>query len=116
MKFKLDENLPSELREDLRALGHEAETVVDEGLTGAPDSVILARVRSERRVLITMDKGIADVRAYPPGDYSGIVLLRPLSTGRRSVLEFARRHLEAILQNDLEGRLLVVTDRTIRLR
>ncbi|MGO9262748.1 MAG: DUF5615 family PIN-like protein [Bryobacteraceae bacterium] len=35
MKFKLDENLPIDLVTDLRALGHDADTVVDEGLGGA---------------------------------------------------------------------------------
>jgi hypothetical protein len=32
MKFKLDENLPYELAEDLTRLGHEADTVFSEGL------------------------------------------------------------------------------------
>lgn len=32
MKFKVDENLPVELAEDLRGLGYEAGTVDDEGL------------------------------------------------------------------------------------
>lgn len=66
MRIKLDENMPVELRDDLRLLGHDADTVLDEGIGGAPDSVILERVRTERRMLWTMDKGIADVRQYPP--------------------------------------------------
>ncbi|HUA84508.1 MAG TPA: DUF5615 family PIN-like protein [Bryobacteraceae bacterium] len=32
MKFKIDENLPSELAGDLAQLGHEADTVAGEGL------------------------------------------------------------------------------------
>jgi hypothetical protein len=39
MRFKLDENLPAELLTDLRVAGHDAETVPDEGITGAPDSM-----------------------------------------------------------------------------
>ena len=31
MKFKLDENLPPELVDDLLALSHDADTVVEEG-------------------------------------------------------------------------------------
>ncbi len=41
MKFKVDENLPLELLTDLRVAGHEAETVSEEGLPGAPDAVLL---------------------------------------------------------------------------
>ena len=116
MRFKLDEDLPAELRDDLRAMGHEAETVFDEGLAGAPDPTILERVRIERRVLFTMDKGIADVRAYPPQHYAGIVLFRPPTAGRSAVAAFVRRHLLTLLQTELAGHLLVVTDRNLRIR
>ena len=59
MRFKLDENLPVELVADIRAAGHEAETVYEEGLAGSSDETILRMVREERLVLLTLDKGIA---------------------------------------------------------
>jgi len=65
VKFRVDENLPVELVADLRAAGHEAQTAREEGLAGAPDPTLIEKVRSEARVLLTMDKGIANVRAYP---------------------------------------------------
>ena len=37
MKFKVDENLPIEVRAILTEAGHDAETVADEALIGAPD-------------------------------------------------------------------------------
>ena len=116
MKVKLDENLPTELLDDLRAAGHEADTVRDEGLAGAPDTVVLGRVRDDRRVLLTLDKGVADVRAYPPEHHFGIVLFRPGSMGRGTTLAFVRRNLQAVLERDLIGRLVVVTDRGLRIR
>ncbi|WP_173865170.1 DUF5615 family PIN-like protein [Thiohalocapsa sp. ML1] len=36
-RIKLDENLPAALLSALSALGHEADTVQREGLTGHPD-------------------------------------------------------------------------------
>jgi Domain of unknown function (DUF5615) len=116
MKFKLDENLPGELVGDLRSAGHEAQTAPEEGLTGAPDPVLAERVRTERRVLLTMDKGIADVRAYPPEQFAGIILFRPPSSGRGAVLAFVRRNLSSILGTDPTGRLMVVSERGIRIR
>ena len=77
MKFKIDENLPAEVAADLRAAGQEADTVADQGLAGAADPATLAHVQAEGRVLFTLDKGIADIRAYPPQDYAGIVLFAP---------------------------------------
>ena len=116
MKVKLDENLPAELLDDLRAAGHEADTVRDEALAGAPDAVVLDRARHDRRVLFTLDKGIADVRAYPPEHHAGIVLFRPGSMGRGTTLAFVRRYLQAVIERDLTGRLVVVTDRGLRIR
>lgn len=116
MKFKIDENLPAELKHDLVAAGHDAATVVDENLAGAPDPRIALVAQQERRVLLTMDKGIADVRVYPPDQYAGIVLFRPGTQGRAATLMFVRRHLSALLAADLSGHLLVVSESGIRIR
>jgi predicted nuclease of predicted toxin-antitoxin system len=116
MKFKLDENLPLELLADLRSAGHQAQTVPEEGITGSPDSTLMDRVQGEGHVLLTMDKGIANARAYPPERYAGIVLFRPSTSGRGAVLAFVRRHFPALLQADLAGHLFVVSERGIRIR
>jgi len=96
MKFKVDEHLPAEVVADLRGLGHEADTVADQGMTGAADPALLAAAKSEGRVLLTMDKGMGDIRAYPPDQYAGIVIFRPRSMGRGAVLAFVRQHLPGL--------------------
>ena len=116
MKLKLDENIPAELLDDLREAGHDADSVREEGIAGASDPVVLGRARAEERVLLTLDKGIGDLRAYPPRQFSGIVLLRPPSSGRTATLSFARRHVPPLLEQQLTGRLIVVTERGRRWR
>lgn len=116
MTFKIDENLPAQLANDLRVQGHEAETVVDEGMVGSPDGILLLRAQSEGRVFITMDKGIANIQKYPPSQYPGLILLRPRLTGRQAVRDFARMHLPNILRYPLAGRLVVLTDAGARIR
>lgn len=116
MKFKVDENLPAELAADIKAAGHDAATVFDQGMIGDVDSAIMSHVQSEGRVILTMDKGIADVRAYPPAQYPGIVLFRPGNMGRSQTLAFVRQHLPALLQSALSGHLFVVSDSGIRKR
>jgi predicted nuclease of predicted toxin-antitoxin system len=76
MRLELDENLPAELVEDLRALGHDTDSVVTEGLAGRPDRAVAGAARGAHRVLLTLDKGLADIRRFPPGSYGGIVLFR----------------------------------------
>jgi predicted nuclease of predicted toxin-antitoxin system len=116
MKLKLDENLPIEILGDLRAEGHDAESVHEERLTGEPDPEVLAACRREGRTLLTLDKGIGDLRAYRPADYAGIVLFRPPTDGRKTTLDFVRAHLGRVLEMELSGSLVVVTSTSIRTR
>lgn len=116
MKFKVDENLPSEIVTDLRKDGHEADSVWDEGLAGSPDPVIISRARREGRIVLTLDKGMADIRTYPPDRHPGIVLFRPAGAGRSNVLGFVRRHLPALLGRKMSGHLFVVSERGVRTR
>lgn len=116
MKFKLDENLPAELASDLRGLGHQADTVFEEGLAGAADPVILAAAHTEGRVILTLDKGIASLQNYPPENFSGIVLFRPEASGRGMVLKFIRERLADVLDLELTRRLVVVGPSRIRIR
>ena len=116
MKLKLDENVPLELLDDLREASHDADSVQQEGLAGAPDPLVLDHARGEGRILITLDKGLGNLRDYQPAEFPGIVLLRPPTSGRESTLAFARRHLPDLLTQSLTGRLVVVTERGLRWR
>jgi predicted nuclease of predicted toxin-antitoxin system len=76
VKFKLDENLPVSSARALTGRGHDVDTVTAEGLTGAGDPDVVAAAAAEARVLITLDRGMGDIRSYPPGSHAGIVVLR----------------------------------------
>lgn len=116
MKFKLDENLPTELAADLRALGHDAETVLDEGLRGAADATLVRAAAAEARILLTLDKGIANLLQYPSHEHGGVVLFRPDSSGRRAVLEFMRAFLPRLLEMELQKKVTVAGPSRIRSR
>ena len=76
MKIKLDENLPAALATRLRGLGHDVETVREEGLEGKKDDRIWISAQSEGRFLITQDLDFSDARRFVPGSHSGILLVR----------------------------------------
>ena len=116
MKFKIDENLPGELVADLRELGHDADTVFDERLGGAKDPILMKAAFGEERILLTLDKGIANLQQYPVERHAGVVLFRPARSGRRVVLAFIRERLRNLLELDLRGRLTVVGPTRIRVR
>jgi predicted nuclease of predicted toxin-antitoxin system len=58
---KLDENVPVEAAELVRAAGWNCDTVHDEGLAGEEDPQIAAVCQAERRVLFTLDLDFADI-------------------------------------------------------
>jgi predicted nuclease of predicted toxin-antitoxin system len=96
MRAKLDENMPVEAVELLRAAGWMCDTVHDEGLAGADDPTVAAACEAEARVLFTLDLDFADVRAYPPNKYVGIVVFRPAEPSRRQVLQLVARVLPVL--------------------
>lgn len=108
--------MPVEVASDLADAGHDVHTVADEALVGADDVRLMDAVRRESRVLLTLDKGIADIRRFPPHAYAGIVLLRPSSDGLETVRRFVQRFLAELTDPSLAGRLMIVSESGIRLR
>ena len=78
-------------------------TVVNQGLAGVEDARLMVRVEDESRVFMTMDKGIADVWAYPPHRFAGLVLFRPSQAGGGAVLAFARERGPQLLGSMCRG-------------
>jgi|SRR5271166_2575083 len=76
MKIKLDENLPTQLARDLKALGHDVHTVHDEGLSGKADTEVWSAAQEDTRFLVTQDLDFSDARKFTPGLHQGILLLR----------------------------------------
>ena len=117
MQIKLDENLPAELVDDLTALGHDVDSVESEGLAGQPDLIVAAAGNRSHRILFTLDKGLGDVRRFPPQRYRGLVLFRLRQRGRAAVRRIVIEALPRILSEPrLAGCLLVTTESSVRLR
>lgn len=77
MRLKLDENLDIQLAPGLAALGHDAQTVRGEQLSGAPDEAIFAAAHREDRCFVTLDLDFADPFRFPPTGSAGTIVLRP---------------------------------------
>lgn len=76
MRLKLDENIPASARVRLAGLGHDVDSVKDEGLTGRPDAEIWAAAQATSRFLVTQDLDFSDVRAFAPGTHEGLLVVR----------------------------------------
>ena len=116
MKFKIDENLPVDLAADLHLAGHDADTVFDKHLAGATDLSVVAAALREGRIVLTLDKGIANLILHPVHTHAGVVLFRPGLSGRSAVLHFIRSRLAELLILELADRVTVVSEARIRVR
>ena len=116
LRVKLDENVPVDAAPLFTAAGHDCHTVYDEALGGAADPQVIGRCRAEGRVLVTLDLDFSDVRAYPPAEHPGIIVLRPHDPDRESVLRLVARTIPVLRGEAVVGRLWVVEEERIRIR
>lgn len=116
MRIKLDENIPSAVREHLSSRGHDVHGVVDEGLTGAPDERVWTAAQNEARFLVTQDLDFSDRRAFTPGSHAGILLVRLRSPSRRAVAAHVIALFDAEDVERWAGCFVVATDRKLRVR
>ena len=116
MRVKLDENVPVQVKRLFTESGHDAETVVDEGMGGAPDADVAAACLAEERVLLTQDLDFSDIRTYPPAEYFGIVVFRLPSGARDTLLNVSASLIERLEASSPKGQLWIVEDSRIRIR
>jgi predicted nuclease of predicted toxin-antitoxin system len=114
MKLKLDENLPESLVATLGCIGHDADNVRSEGLTGQSDADIWQAAQKAERFLITQDLDFSDIRKYSPGTHHGLMLVRLRVPGRHALAS----RIEAVLRSEKPetwtGCFVLLTDNKLR--
>lgn len=116
MRLKLDQNLPSELIDDLRRLGHDVEHVYTEGLGGHADTDVWSAAESEGRLLMTQDIGFPDARLFRPGEHAGFILIRMKQPGRQAVAAKVRAVFATEDVESWRGCIVVISDSKVRVR
>jgi predicted nuclease of predicted toxin-antitoxin system len=116
MKVKLDENLPRRLASRLAGMGHDVQTVGEEGIAGRVDPVIWEAAQRETRFLITQDMDFSNAQSFVPGSHYGILLIRLRTPSRRALIQ---RVEDLFREEDVAqwARCFVVaTERKVRVR
>lgn len=116
MRILLDENLPADLIDVLRALGHDVEHVYSKALSGRPDPDVRALAEAEGRMLVTQDIRFADIREFMPGAHAGFVLVRLKQEGLRAVLAKLRSVFETEDVDSWRGCFVVIGESKVRVR
>ena len=116
MRFKVDENLPVEVADVLRAAGHDAATMFEEHLAGRPDAHVASVCQREQRALVTLDTDFADLRAYPPDQYPGLIVLRVRQQSKPHILAVIGHLIPMLSTEPLDARLWIVEEDRVRIR
>jgi predicted nuclease of predicted toxin-antitoxin system len=118
MRFLIDANLPRAVIAVVQSLGHQAEFARDIGLASATDEQIAKHALQYSAALLTRDLDFADIRQYPPDQYSGIVVLRlPDIAVAEEIAAAVNRFLSVPgFIASLAGRLAIVEGDRVRFR
>ena len=116
MKIKLDENIPAAVANLLRVRGIDVHTVLEESLGGRSDPEVLAAATLGDRLLVTLDRGFGDVRAYPPVSHPGIIVLRPIDQRFHTVVNLVETLIDSHQIDSLAACVTVIERNTLRVR
>ena len=116
MRLKLDENLSRSVAELFRAGGHDAATIRDQSLQGAPDETVFEVSSREHRVLVTLDRDLGQVLRFPPEASAGIIVIEvgPRAS-HRSLLERTRELLTLLETRSPERALWILEPGRVRI-
>src|SRR5436190_17208454 len=108
MRFKLDENLDTQLATILTQYGHDVATVLGQHVGGCPDEIIYQTCVAEKRALITLALDFSNPIRFPVADTFGIIVLRP-SRPLLGLIHTVLSQVPTLLQREqLEHRLWIV--------
>ena len=96
MNFKLDENIPIQLKSIIKNAGHNASSVYEQNLSGKEDKIVFEKCKEENYIFITSDADFESIYSYPPGMHPGIVVIRINTQGAKAVNNAFQNFLEKV--------------------
>jgi len=116
MRIKLDENLPFRLVDILNQMGHETDTVPQEGLSGQDDTRVWKAAQANGSFLITQDLDFSDIGRFRPGTHYGLLLVRLFNPGRDALLQRIQTIFQTEHVDNWQGCFVVATEHKLRIR
>ena len=109
MRFLADMGVAQRIVEWLRANGHDAVHLREEGLQRLPNGEIVEKAASEKRIILTFDLDFGEIVALSSGHSVGVVLFRLHNTRTPHVID----RLQTVLREShqaLEDAAIVVVE------
>jgi predicted nuclease of predicted toxin-antitoxin system len=116
MRFLADMGVALRIVEWLRADGHDAVHLREEGLQRMPNGAIFEKATSEKRIILTFDLDFGEIVALSGGKPAGVVLFRLHNTRTPHVMDRLNTVLRESQQALEQGAIVVVEESRHRIR
>lgn len=112
LKVLCDENLPNAISSALNNIGCDAKRVVP----GMSDVQVANLAQAEERIIITFDSDFANILAYPPKEYFGIVRINIHPPTVHIIIERLNYIFSQFTaEEDFQGKLIIIGNTGIRI-
>ena len=116
MRFLADMGVSTRVVEWLRASGHDATHLRDEGLQKLPNGEIFRKAIRERRVVLTFDLNFGEIVAASGGTSVSTILFRLRNTRADFVVQRLKAVLDQSTEELAQGAVVLVEDGRHRVR
>jgi predicted nuclease of predicted toxin-antitoxin system len=116
MRFLADMGVAHRIVEWLRAEGHDALHLREEGLQRMPDGDIFEKAVSEKRIILTFDLDFGEIVALSAGRRASVILFRLHNTRTPHVMDRLRKVLKDSGEALEKGAIVVVEESRHRTR
>ena len=119
LRFLADQCVPNSLIEALRDAGHQVFRLREHLPADSPDPVVILEAQKLECILLSLDSDFADIVAYPPAKYRGIIAFQ-VRNRPETILKLVARLKDYLAANPdinhYRGKLFVVEADRIRVR
>ena len=116
MKFLLDENFPKSAARVLTNSGHTVIDIRGTELQGIDDASLFGLALAERAILLTTDRDFYHTVPLQYAEHSGVIVIALKQPNRSAILSRLSWLLEQDLLADIENKIILLRDNTLRVR
>ena len=112
MRLIVDENVRREVTDFLKKDGCDLLILP----SGTDDAAIAKTARESKRIILTHDRHFANILAYPPSQYAGIIRIRISPPTAKVIINSLRELFKRLEPKDFDKRLVVLEKNGFRIR
>ena len=96
LKIKLDENISPSLKSIFPPSLFFVSTIQEESMLGQNDYAVYVLCKSQKKVLITFDRGFEKERDYPKAETEGIIIIKTINQSPSNAGTLIKKYIDTL--------------------